>query len=139
MRDVINDKRFEIRARHFVNAAGPWVDDIRKLDDPASKPSVRLTKGVHLVFPLHALPVKEPIVLGDDENRIVFVMPHDRYVLVGTTDTDFSGDRRAVAADQSDIKYLLKVLTEGLPKIKLTRERYRVELRGPARAGDQWR
>jgi glycerol-3-phosphate dehydrogenase len=120
VRDVINDKRFEVRARHFVNAAGPWVDDIRKLDDPASKPSVRLTKGVHLVFPLHALPVKEPIVLGDDENRIVFVMPHDRYVLVGTTDTDFSGDRRAVAADQSDIKYLLKVLTEGLPKIKLS-------------------
>ena len=45
VRDVINDKRFEVRARHFVNAAGPWVDDIRKLDDPASKPSVRLTKG----------------------------------------------------------------------------------------------
>ena len=36
------------------------------------------------------------------------------------TDTDFSGDRRAVAPDQNDIKYLLKVLTEGLPKIKLS-------------------
>jgi glycerol-3-phosphate dehydrogenase len=122
VRDVINDKHLEVRARHFVNAAGPWVDDIRKLDDPASKPSVRLTKGVHLVFPLHILPVKEPIVLGDDEDRIVFVMPHDRYVLVGTTDTDFSGDRRAVAPDHNDIKYLLKVLVEGLPKIKVTED-----------------
>jgi glycerol-3-phosphate dehydrogenase len=119
VRDVIGKDQFEIRARHFVNAAGPWVDDIRKLDAPASKPSVRLTKGVHLVFPLHILPVKEPIVLGDDEDRIVFVMPHDRYVLVGTTDTDFSGDRRAVAPDQNDITYLLNVLAEGLPKIKL--------------------
>jgi glycerol-3-phosphate dehydrogenase len=120
--DVLGDRRFDIRARHFVNAAGPWVDDIRKLADPGAKPSVRLTKGVHLVFPLRSLPVNEPMVLGDDEDRIVFVMPHDRYVLVGTTDTDFSGDRRAVAADPSDIDYLLKVLAEGLPKIRLTED-----------------
>jgi glycerol-3-phosphate dehydrogenase len=120
VRDVINDARLEIRARYYVNAAGPWVDDIRRMDDPAARPSVRLTRGVHLVFPLRALPAHEPIVLGDDAGRIVFVMPHDRYVLVGTTDTDFSGDRRAVAADQNDIKYLLKVLGDGLPKITLT-------------------
>jgi glycerol-3-phosphate dehydrogenase len=122
VRDVVNDERFEINARHFVNAAGPWVDDIRRMDDPAAQPSVRLTKGVHLVFPVHALPVNEPIVLGDDGDRIVFVMPHDRYVVVGTTDTDFSGDRRAVAADPDDISYLLKVLGDSLPKILLTEE-----------------
>ncbi len=77
------------------------------MDDPRAKPSVRLTKGVHLVFPIAALPVHEAIVLTDEAERIVFVMPHDRYVLVGTTDTDFSGDRRAVSADPSDIDYLL--------------------------------
>ncbi len=120
--DSINDQRIDIRAGHYVNAAGPWVDDIRKMDDAAAKASVRLTKGVHLVFPIRALPVHEPIVLSDDANRIVFVIPHDRYVLVGTTDTDFVGDRRAVAADPSDIGYLLKVLREGLPKIKLTED-----------------
>jgi glycerol-3-phosphate dehydrogenase len=120
VRDVVTDQRLEIRARCYVNAAGPWVDDIRRMDDPAARVSIRLTKGVHLVFPLRALPAHEPIVLGDDVDRIVFVMPHDRYVLVGTTDTDFSGDRRAVAADQNDIKYLLKVLGDGLPQITLT-------------------
>jgi len=122
VRDVINDERLDIRAHHYVNAAGPWVDDIRRMDDPAASPSVRLTKGVHLVFPISALPVKEPIVLGDDADRIVFVMPHDRYVLVGTTDTDFSGDRRAIAADQDDIKYLMKVLSERLPHIALSED-----------------
>lgn len=122
VRDVINDQRLEIRARHFVNAAGPWVDDIRKMDDPAAPRSVRLTKGVHLVFPIKALPVHEAIVLSDEADRIVFVMPHDRYVLVGTTDTYFSGDRRSVAADQSDIKYLLKILSDGLPHIALTED-----------------
>ncbi len=122
VRDVINDERLEVRARQYVNAAGPWVDDIRRMDDPAAAASVRLTKGVHLVFPLRVLPVHEPIVLSDDADRIVFVMPHDRYVLVGTTDTDFSGNRRAVAADQNDIEYLLKVLRDGLPKITLSED-----------------
>ena len=119
VRDVVYDERFEIRARHFVNAAGPWVDDIRRLDDPSSQPSVRLTKGVHLVFPIGALPVNEPIVLNDDRERVVFVLPQDRYVLVGTTDTDFSGDRRNVSADEEDITYLLKVLGDGFPKVTL--------------------
>jgi len=122
VRDLFNTQSFEIRARHYVNAAGPWVDDIRRLDDAAARPSVRLTKGVHLVFPLRVLPVNEPMVLSDDEDRIVFVMPHDRYVLVGTTDTDFTGDRRAVAANHDDIAYLLRVLAKGLPQIKLTEE-----------------
>jgi glycerol-3-phosphate dehydrogenase len=117
--DVVNDERFEIRASHFVNAAGPWVDDVRRMDDPAATHSVRLTKGVHLVFSIETLPVHEPLVLEDEINRIVFVIPYDRYVLVGTTDTDFSGDRRMVAADPSDIKYLLKVLGDSLPHITL--------------------
>jgi len=47
------------------------------------------------------------------------VLPQDRYVLVGTTDTDFSGDRRNVSADEEDITYLLKVLGDGFPKVTL--------------------
>lgn len=122
VRDLLGNRTFELRASSFVNAAGPWVDDIRRLDDPAVKPSVRLTKGAHLVFPLSALPVRESLVLADDAGRIVFVMPHDRYVLVGTTDTDFDGDRRAVNADRSDIRYLLGVLADSLPSIALSEE-----------------
>jgi glycerol-3-phosphate dehydrogenase len=59
------------------------------------------------------------LVLGDAAERIVFVMPHGRYVLVGTTDTDYQGDRAAVAPDSADISYLLGVLAESLPGIKL--------------------
>jgi glycerol-3-phosphate dehydrogenase len=119
IRDAVSGQSFELRARLFVNAAGPWVDDVRRLDDPASAPCVRLTKGVHLVFAHQALPVREALVLGDSGNRIVFVMPYDRYVLVGTTDTDFDGDRDRVAADRADVDYLLGVMRESLPGIGL--------------------
>ena len=120
LRDAENGETFELRARVFVNAAGPWVDDVRRLDDPAASASLRLTKGVHLVFPYRAIPVNESLVLSDDGNRIVFVMPYDKYVVVGTTDTDFNGDRERVRADRSDVDYLLAVLRDNLPGIKLT-------------------
>ncbi len=59
-------------------------------------------------------------MLADEHGRIVFVMPHDRYVLVGTTDTDFTGDPATVRTEIADVEYLLAVLAESLPGIKLT-------------------
>ena len=120
VRDLIGGGVGEIRAKKFLNAAGPWVDEIRRMDDPAAKPCVRLTKGVHLVFARTLLPVRESIVLADERGRIVFVMPHDRYVLVGTTDTDFAGEPASVRTEIADVEYLIAVLAESLPGIKLT-------------------
>jgi glycerol-3-phosphate dehydrogenase len=119
VRDLLGGVTCEVRARKFLNAAGPWVDEIRRMDDPSSQPCVRLTKGVHLVFPRTVLPVRESLVLADERGRVVFVMPHDRYVLVGTTDTDFAGDPASVRTEINDVEYLLAVLAESLPGIKL--------------------
>jgi glycerol-3-phosphate dehydrogenase len=115
VRDRLGGASFELRARMFVNAAGPWVDDVRALDDPAAAPAVRLTKGVHLVIGRERLPVRGALVLGDAHDRIVFVIPHGEAVLVGTTDTDFNGDREHVGAEPQDIGYLLDVVSQSLP------------------------
>src|SRR6202040_3242469 len=109
----------EVRAKKFLNATGPWVDDIRRMDDPASKPCVRLTKGVHLVFARTVLPVRESLVLADEKGRIVFVMPHDRYVLVGTTDTDFTGDPASVRTEIANVENLIAGVARSPPGIKL--------------------
>jgi glycerol-3-phosphate dehydrogenase len=74
------------------------------------------------VVPRTALPVSDWMALSDAAARIVFVMPHDRYVVVGTTDTDYNADPGAVVADDGDLSYLLGVIDESLPGMKLTRE-----------------
>ena len=135
MRDRLGGTHLELRARLFVNAAGPWIDDVRRLDDPAAAPSVRLTKGVHLVIERERLPVREALVLGDAHGRIIFVIPHGEVVLVGTTDTDFDGDREHVAAELEDVEYLLGVVEQSLPGATLTARRRRRELCRLARAG----
>jgi glycerol-3-phosphate dehydrogenase len=122
VKDLTSGAAFALRARIFVNAAGPWVDHVRRLDDPATRNCVRLTKGVHLIFARTTLPVHDSLVLADESGRIVFVMPHEHYVLVGTTDTDYNADPASVTTEKSDVAYLLGVLAESLPGIKLSAE-----------------
>ena len=40
-----------IRAKAVINAAGPWVDSVRSLEDPDEPDYLSITKGVHLVLP----------------------------------------------------------------------------------------
>jgi glycerol-3-phosphate dehydrogenase len=120
VRDLETGVLAAVRVRRVVNAAGPWVDDLRRVDDPACTAGIRLTKGVHLVIEFDRLPVRNALVLTDHGGRIIFVIPHGRYVLVGTTDTDFNGDRETVAADKDDVEYLLAVVCDALPEFALT-------------------
>jgi glycerol-3-phosphate dehydrogenase len=121
-RDLESGAQFELRARTFVNAAGPWADDIRRMERPDCAPSVRLTKGVHIVIEKSRLPVRNPLVLADNAGRIIFVMPHGARVLIGTTDTDFDGARGRVAADPADIAYLLETVNGLIPAYCLRAE-----------------
>ncbi len=120
VRDLLGGDAFELRARHFVNATGPWLDDVRRMDEPGVAPGVRLTKGVHLVISAARLPVRNSIVLSDDAARIVFVMPREGWVTIGTTDTDFDGDRERLAADDVEIDYLLDVVNVAMPAASIS-------------------
>src|SRR5688572_18316433 len=51
VRDVLGGTAHTVRALAVVNATGPWVDGLRRLDDPNVQPLVRLTKGAHVAVP----------------------------------------------------------------------------------------
>ncbi len=119
--DVFSAERFTLRARTFVNAAGPWVDDVRAMEDPAAAPAIRLTKGVHLVLDPKRLPVRHSLVLSDGRGRIIFVIRERDSILLGTTDTDYCGDRAQVRATGEDADYLLEVVGQTIPGAGLCR------------------
>ncbi|HUN58297.1 MAG TPA: glycerol-3-phosphate dehydrogenase [Candidatus Binataceae bacterium] len=122
VKDRESGQLIELRARCFVNAAGPWLDRVRMLDDPAARASMRLTKGVHLVVSAAQLPVKNALVLTDTAGRIVFVMPYEEWTLIGTTDTDYRGDPAQMRVDAEDIDYLIGVVNQAMPGVGLERE-----------------
>ncbi|HVE90907.1 MAG TPA: FAD-dependent oxidoreductase, partial [Actinomycetota bacterium] len=52
--DVETGEPVHVRARAVVNASGVWVDEVRRLEDPAELAGVRPAKGIHLTFPASA-------------------------------------------------------------------------------------
>src|SRR5256885_15461941 len=51
LRDALSGATCTVRALVVVNATGPWLDRVRRLDDPRAEPLPRLTKGTHVVVP----------------------------------------------------------------------------------------
>ncbi len=105
--DLLNGGRRQITARFWVNATGPWVDQLRAmLPGYDGSKSVRLTKGTHVILP--ALSDKfalfGAILPGD---RIFVISPWQGHALLGTTDTDFTGDPAKVRPEREEIEYLL--------------------------------
>ncbi|MGO9243424.1 MAG: FAD-dependent oxidoreductase [Verrucomicrobiia bacterium] len=107
VRDEVGSCMFEISARVFVNAAGPWVEQVCGLT-PFEAGSVRVSpaKGVHLIVPRltrqHAVAFQ-----ARSDRRILFVIPWGDNSLLGTTDTDFDGDPAQARVEQADVDYLL--------------------------------
>jgi glycerol-3-phosphate dehydrogenase len=94
--------RFELRARHVINATGVWAGEL-------SGGAVRLrpSKGSHLL--VRADVVGEPRAavnapLPGESSRFVFAVPRpDGLVMIGITDAPFDGpipDEPAVGADE---------------------------------------
>jgi len=111
--DQTNGQTYSLPAQAVVNATGPWADGL-----PHSGVHLRLTKGIHLVMERSRLPVAEAIVLTEGK-RILFVIPWGQRVILGTTDTDYSGSLDDIQACPEDIAYLLGVVNHFFPRAKL--------------------
>jgi glycerol-3-phosphate dehydrogenase len=120
VRDEVGSCTFEISARVFVNAAGPWVEQVCALT-PFDARAARLSpaKGIHLVMP--RLTRQNAIVFeARTDHRILFVIPWGDYSLLGTTDTNFDGDPGQARVEQADVDYLLKEARALLPGAALS-------------------
>lgn len=112
--DTIGEREFEVHARKVVCAVGPWTNMLMHKEEGNVSSMVRTTKGIHVVcqgkLSDHAL-----IVPTSRDNRVFFVIPWMGNSLIGTTDTDYTADPDAVAADQEDIDYLFRELRRVFP------------------------
>ncbi len=111
-----------VGCRAVVNATGPWVDSIRRMEDPGCEPVARLSKGVHVVIQpgdgwLAALAVSL------DDDRHLYAVPCEDTVLLGTTDTEYLGDPGRVAPEPAEVSSLLDAASGFLAREALRPER----------------
>jgi glycerol-3-phosphate dehydrogenase len=95
-----------VEAARVVNASGPWVDRVRRLEDPGARPSVRLSKGAHVVLD-GAEDWHAALTISHDKVRVSFAVPWEGKLLLGTTDALHDGEPEAVAATDGDVRQVL--------------------------------
>ncbi|MEP6572173.1 MAG: glycerol-3-phosphate dehydrogenase/oxidase [Gemmatimonadota bacterium] len=118
--DLLTGASGTIRAALVVNACGPWSDAIRRLEDPAAAPVLRLTKGAHVIVPRRRLGNNEAITLTSPlDGRVMFVLPWGELSYIGTTDTDTAETPDAVRVSEEDIHYLLRSANAYFPNAHL--------------------
>lgn len=122
-KDLLNDESITINSQLIINTAGPWSDIVKQLDKEIDhKPHMRPTKGVHLVVDGEKLKVPQPTYFdtGEQDGRMIFVIPRENKTYFGTTDTDYQGDFDNPRVEQSDVDYLLKIVNRRYPDVKLS-------------------
>lgn len=121
--DVRNNQSFEIKAQKVINAAGPWVDELRKSDNSLKGKRLHLTKGIHIVVPKERLKIKQAVYFDvPTDGRMVFAIPRQDIVYIGTTDTNYSDSKDFCFANKSDVDYVLKAANYIFPTVKLKTE-----------------
>ncbi|NBY38925.1 MAG: glycerol-3-phosphate dehydrogenase [Actinobacteria bacterium] len=108
----------DVHAGVTVMAAGVWTDPL--YDAMELKPGyrVRMSKGVHIVLPKEAIKAETGIILKTSVS-VLFIIPWNNQWMVGTTDTDYTGDRNEPLSTAEDVQYIIDQANRVLdPKIR---------------------
>lgn len=120
--DSMTGEPFSLRARITVNATGVWSDQLVRLCEPESAPRVRPSKGVHIVVPGEKIAVKAAVLIRSvGEDRFLFVVPWLGRTLIGTTDTDYTGELDHPTANEDEIERLIQSARAAFPGSALSR------------------
>ncbi len=119
-RNVLTQKTIRISAKKVVSAAGPWVDELRSKDHSLKGKTLHLTKGVHLVFERDKLPIRQAVYFDVSDGRMIFAIPRGKITYVGTTDTNYSGDKNRILTEKEDAQYLIDAVNNTFDGIALT-------------------
>jgi glycerol-3-phosphate dehydrogenase len=109
-----------VHARVVVNATGPWSNEIERMADAGAEAGVRGSKGVHVSVPRARIGNAAAVTLTvPQDGRVMFVLPADRYAIIGTTDTYDATRPDDVHATNADVTYLLEAANHYFPDARL--------------------
>src|SRR5699024_5385655 len=104
--DLESGAQHRVLAKHVINATGVWTEESEALASDEAKVRVLMSKGVHIVVPKDRIRGHTGIFLRT-EKSVLFIIPWDRYWIIGTTDTPWTEDRLRPVATRADVDYLL--------------------------------
>lgn len=115
IQDLRDGQKRELRAKQWVMALGPWTDETLKAWFNEDSQRLRLSSGIHLW--LEAVPdLERPWTLRRPHGRVLFVIPRDGRLLVGTTEREV--EHGYAPPQHSEQEELFQALEQYLPAIE---------------------
>ncbi|MCF6278795.1 MAG: glycerol-3-phosphate dehydrogenase/oxidase [Flavobacteriaceae bacterium] len=124
-KDTITNEEYTLYGKVIVNCTGPWSDKTLEKYKPQPKKTMEPSKGVHLVFSKERLPLSSAFafVSGANDGCLFYALPwENNTVILGPTDTTFSGDYDNLKENENEIQYLLKGLNQFSPNSNFTKK-----------------
>ena len=115
VRDEETGREITVAAEAVVICAGVWTDLVHEMAGVKAGYKVRMSKGVHIVVPRAAVDANTGMILRT-EKSVLFFIPWGDHWIVGTTDTDWSGDRDEPAPSEDDVEYILTAANRALAR-----------------------
>jgi glycerol-3-phosphate dehydrogenase len=115
IRDEETGRSLDVHAARVVVCAGVWTDLVHSLGDVRAGYQVRMSKGVHLVTPGSAIDAETGMIVRTEKSVLFFIPWGERWI-VGTTDTEWSGERDEPTATGEDVDYILAAANRILAK-----------------------
>ncbi|MFW9830531.1 MAG: FAD-dependent oxidoreductase [Candidatus Thorarchaeota archaeon] len=117
-------KRFRVRGKVIINTTGVWADELLSLRYERADKILRPTKGVHLIYHQKDFPINNTFAMNSiTDGRFFFAIRRNNWVLVGTTDTDYSGDPAECFCTREDADYLRKTIQVLFPNAQIDDKR----------------
>ncbi|HEU0336089.1 MAG TPA: glycerol-3-phosphate dehydrogenase/oxidase [Gaiellaceae bacterium] len=129
LRNRIGGGALSVEARAVVNATGPWLERLRRLEDPHVAPYGQLSKGVHLLLPLER-PWSAALAVPHDKVRVTFAYPWEGTLLLGTTDDAYDGEPNDAGVTDRDVARVLEEASVAVEPALLRPERVRASFAG---------
>ena len=108
-KDVISGEEFNFKANLVINATGVFADDIARMDNPEAAPTIKPSRGVHIVIDKSFLQSETAIMIPKtDDGRVLFAIPWHDVVVVGTTDRPLDTISLEPVPQESEIDFILQ-------------------------------
>lgn len=115
--DLITGRELAFSAKAVINAAGVWVDGVRRMAQADVVPMVSPSQGVHLVVGAEWLPGRQAMLVPETEDgRVLFMIPWLGKVLLGTTDTPLDQLPIEPLAHEAEIDFILREAAQCLER-----------------------
>lgn len=115
--DMQTGRSYSINARTIINATGVFADEILQLDHPGRKPMIRPSQGIHLVLDMEFLRGNKALMIPKtSDGRVLFGVPWQGHLLLGTTDTPLDEHSLEPIALEEEINFILNTASQYLSR-----------------------